>query len=470
MAVLAQAQITVSRIVDISSVTRYYMLQSSTASAPSKPTANPPGGNWVTTEPTYTTGSTNTLYFVDLTVFTNSTFSYSAVSKSSSYEAAKAAYNKAVNAENTASNAQDDIDNLEVGGRNLLLKSDFILSRDNTAATTSQTTITVNESHYSNIVGKELTLSCYVHSLGDRDTSLDSSTTLNNRFGAHGLLEWEDSTGTNTTKKTVYPFTNLLNQTIDNNRISDTYAVTPPSGYDTLTKVQVSVQMYAKPSSTNTEVWLIGHPKLEFGNHATDWTPAPEDISSAIDKSQETADTNAAEIEETKKQIALLQDSIASLVTDADGFSLMTQTENGWAFNMGSVNSALASAQESLVTLSGTVDDANSLIGQLQTAVDSIESKTAYVNIGTDTDGTPYIDLGQNGNNFKVRITNTAINFLDGETKVAWINNKSLYITTATIRGDLDIQKEENGAVTSTFTWGYRGNGNFGLQYKGGGE
>lgn len=107
MAVLAQAQVTVSRIVDISSVTRYYLLQSSTASSPSKPTANPPGGNWVTTEPAYTSGSTNTLYFVDLTVFTNSTFSYSSVSKSSSYEAAKAAYNKAVNAEDTANTAQE---------------------------------------------------------------------------------------------------------------------------------------------------------------------------------------------------------------------------------------------------------------------------------------------------------------------------------------------------------------------------
>lgn len=102
----ASAQITISRIVDISSVTRYYLLQSSTSAAPSKPTANPPGGSWTTTEPTYTSGSTNTLYFVDLTVFTNSTFSYSAVSKSSSYEAAKAAYNKADTAQSTANSAQ----------------------------------------------------------------------------------------------------------------------------------------------------------------------------------------------------------------------------------------------------------------------------------------------------------------------------------------------------------------------------
>lgn len=109
MAVKAKAEITLSRIIDIESVTRYYLLQSSTASVPSKPTANPPGGNWKTTEPSYASGSTNTLYFVDLTVMTNGTFSYSTVSKSSSYEAAKEAWNKANNAQNSIDNLQDAI-------------------------------------------------------------------------------------------------------------------------------------------------------------------------------------------------------------------------------------------------------------------------------------------------------------------------------------------------------------------------
>lgn len=94
MAVKASAIITLSYLVDIVSTTRYYKLQSSTAAAPSKPTANPPSG-WSKTEPTYTAGSTNTLYFVDCTVFSNATFAFSDVSKSSSYEAAKEAYNKA---------------------------------------------------------------------------------------------------------------------------------------------------------------------------------------------------------------------------------------------------------------------------------------------------------------------------------------------------------------------------------------
>lgn len=92
---IAKAQITISRIIDIDKVIRYYLLQSSTSAVPDKPTTNPPPDEWTTIEPSYTSGSTNTLYFVDLTIFTNDTFSYSDVSKSSSYEAAKEAYNNA---------------------------------------------------------------------------------------------------------------------------------------------------------------------------------------------------------------------------------------------------------------------------------------------------------------------------------------------------------------------------------------
>jgi hypothetical protein len=105
-------QITVVDVTDIDHVTRYYLAQASTLTAPSKPTANPPGGNWVTTEPTYSSGSTNSLYFTDLTVWSNGEYDYSAVSLSSSYEAAKAAYNKAVAAQSTADAAQTSADSI----------------------------------------------------------------------------------------------------------------------------------------------------------------------------------------------------------------------------------------------------------------------------------------------------------------------------------------------------------------------
>ena len=100
----ASAAITVSLERDVSDNYRFYQLA---ASAPSKPTeqqgltfiankiaANYPSG-WTLTEPQYTSGSTNNLYTCDLTEFTDGGVSWSEVSQSTAYEAAKQAYNKA---------------------------------------------------------------------------------------------------------------------------------------------------------------------------------------------------------------------------------------------------------------------------------------------------------------------------------------------------------------------------------------
>ena len=111
MAVKASNFITLTAVVDVSACFRYYLLQSSTLAKPAKPTAKPPGGSWTDAEPSYTAGSTNSLYFVDLTVFSDGTWAYSAVSLSSSYEAAKEAYNRAVAAQATA---QQALSNTEV--------------------------------------------------------------------------------------------------------------------------------------------------------------------------------------------------------------------------------------------------------------------------------------------------------------------------------------------------------------------
>ena len=120
MAVKSSATITLSCVGDVYSTTRYYLLQSSTLNKPAKPTTKPPTGGWTDTEPSYTAGSTNSLYITDLTVFSDGTWAYSSVSLSSSYEAAKAAYNKAAAAQDAASDALEGLNTLSVGGVNLI--------------------------------------------------------------------------------------------------------------------------------------------------------------------------------------------------------------------------------------------------------------------------------------------------------------------------------------------------------------
>jgi len=117
MAIKASATITLSSVVDVWSTTRYYLLQSSTQAAPARPTTNPPTGGWNDTEPTYTSGSTNTLYFTDLTVFSDGSWAYSMVSVSSAYEAAKAAWNKAQAAQNAVSALDNSLTQQEIFNR-----------------------------------------------------------------------------------------------------------------------------------------------------------------------------------------------------------------------------------------------------------------------------------------------------------------------------------------------------------------
>lgn len=51
------------------------------------------------------------------------------------------------------------------------------------------------------------------------------------------------------------------------------------------------IGMQCKPESNNfTTAWLIKNLKLELGNIATDWTPAPEDVDEGINNAQSSAD------------------------------------------------------------------------------------------------------------------------------------------------------------------------------------
>lgn len=80
--------------VSVSSVTPYYCLVGTGASAPAKPTTNPPSSSWTLTEPSYQ--SSTELYRCDLTVMSDGSWSWGAVSKVSAYTAANAAMDQAV--------------------------------------------------------------------------------------------------------------------------------------------------------------------------------------------------------------------------------------------------------------------------------------------------------------------------------------------------------------------------------------
>ena len=291
MAVKASASITLSFMVDIKATYRYYKLQASTASAPSAPTTYPPSSSsgWDDTEPRYTSGSTNTLYFVDCTVLTNNSFTYSKVSVSSSYEAAKEAYNKAQNAQNTANSANSKIDNLEIGGRNLLLKT----NQGDTCwyPNSNGGKYSVESVSWRGINAVKVKCTTKAPSTGwVMYTGFSGLTGNFNKLKPGGtyMLSYD------TDGACEFPFTSLMT---DSAQYSIVKSATRVKREETSYGIRYEYKLVLSDSLTNnnqivyfrtgsyikegSEV-IVANLKLELGNRATDWTPAPEDVDSAI--------------------------------------------------------------------------------------------------------------------------------------------------------------------------------------------
>lgn len=177
----------------------------------------------------------------------------------------------------------------------------------------------------------------------------------------------------------------------------------------------------------------------------------------SADNAQSTADETGSRVTAAETLLQLLADSISMLVTDGNGESLMTQTENGWTFSTGQIQNTIDTTSENLDALTNTVGNVSSTVGILQQAVDDLGILSEYVKITTYEDE-PCIELGETDSNFKLLITNTRIMFMEGTGVPAYINNQSLYIRKAVIEEEL--QQGE-------FVWKARSNGNLGLIWKG---
>lgn len=265
--VKATTQITISKVIDVYAVIRYYMLQSSSSATPSKPTANPPAG-WSDTEPAYVSGSTNTLYFVDCNVYSDKTFSFSEVSKSSTYEAAKDAWNK-------ANNAQKTIDNLEIGGRNLIVRSKEYTEKSPL----------ICESYLIDGIFQipKLYMCC------EKGQTYTFQFKTNGPFGdhitdgyGHGVTHMYLQLYANGDRTNIAKYMDLTTWCKTNNKDTGlgTYVYTIPTDqeYDYIT---FRMDIHSDGSKKYTyKYWDF---KAEKGNKATDWTPAPEDAISQVD-------------------------------------------------------------------------------------------------------------------------------------------------------------------------------------------
>lgn len=88
--ILGSDTISLASVTDIQGIYRFYHLG---PDKPDVPTSYPPSDTvWSRTEPEYTLGNADNLYYVDCTLFVNLSFSYGLVQLSSDYEASKKVY------------------------------------------------------------------------------------------------------------------------------------------------------------------------------------------------------------------------------------------------------------------------------------------------------------------------------------------------------------------------------------------
>ena len=237
-----------------------------------------------------------------------------------------------------------------------------------------------------------------------------------------------------------------------------TWTFTVPDNGTPYTKIMFRFDIHSDGNTSYTVNWW--DLKVERGNKDTDWTPSPEDMATLkeVNHAQTTADEATAKAVNAETLIAQLSDSISMLVTDGNGTSLMTQTEDGWTFSTANIQNSVNKVSEDLNSLTQEVGSVDSAVNLLQQAVDDLGEIAEYVKITTYEDE-PCIELGEGDSEFKLRITNTRMMFTEGSTVLAYFNNQSLHVKKIVVEEEF----QQGG-----FVWKARANGNLGLVWKGG--
>lgn len=381
----------------------------------------------------------------------------------------------------------EEVQKIEIGGNNILRNTRFMNGLTHSSNVTfniddegfgvssfaSVATVAWNGFKFNNptiplskVINKTVTLSFEVKSEDYAEF---------NKLGVDGPVISFDTCDQNGTRQKYFT-ANFVNRPISNTWSKQTYTVEVIedkfiSGTGTIDKTtNFMIQVW------NHSLYRIDFRKikLEIGTKATDWSPAPEDMATSEDaqnaqyaadeakeKAKDASDLakkNENRLSISESTIKQLSDSICTMVKDQNGSTVLTQNSTGWQFDLSAVEKNLNNTANEINKIAGTVTEVDSAIKNLNQTVQDLGKKTAYIVMTTDENGAPCIELGKEDNPFKVRITNTSVDFLEGSSRIAYVNNKALYIEKAIIKNELQIGEGKG------FVWQIRANGNMGLR------
>lgn len=193
--------------------------------------------------------------------------------------------------------------------------------------------------------------------------------------------------------------------------------------------------------------WRIRKIKLEKGNKATDWTPAPEDMATADSLADvnnsltNTTNTLQTNINSTNKNLQDIQNSqkeVYEIISEnKTQISSLTQRAEGFTMDFKTVNETVKQINDQFVT-------------ERDERYKYIKFIDGEIWLGKE------VPIGED--DFKLVIKNDRISFLQNKAEVAYMSNNKLYVTDIHVTSSLQLGK---------FVWSSRANGNVGLRWIG---
>lgn len=167
--------------------------------------------------------------------------------------------------------------------------------------------------------------------------------------------------------------------------------------------------------------------KLEEGNKATDWTPAPEDVDNAINEEcttrQSAIEAKANEITSKVSETYVSNSAFEHYQNTVSSQFTQTKKDFTWSINQ-SVNDAKNE-------MSGQINGVNGRVDGLKQNTDNVNNYMSF-----DNDG---LTLGKSDSAFKTKITNQEWSIQKNGAKVTYINDQTMYITDGQFTQSLKI-------------------------------
>lgn len=205
--------------------------------------------------------------------------------------------------------------------------------------------------------------------------------------------------------------------------------------------------MFTLLTRQNTSTIYVKKIKLEKGNKATDWSPAPEDMATAdslADVNNSLTDTTndlQSSINSTNKNLQDIQNNqneVYEIVSqNKSQISSLTQRAEGFTMDFKTVNETVKQINNQFVT-------------ERDERYKYIKFIDGEIWLGKE------VPIGED--DFKLVIKNDRISFLQNKTEVAYMSNNKLYVTDIHVTSSLQLGK---------FVLSSRANGNVGLRWIG---